>query len=152
MRQLRLLEQAIASRGNTGRSTFWELLIFSCSFEDFFFLIKDNSISYFMESNSEREFVSSVLSYPTTCYAAPFSYLILWDSFFPQYNAKRMRWDLFYSDHMLIGDIVFPFYYENNITITFKTFNVFFFRIRRLNIVNGSKNGIKWIVQNYGSR
>lgn len=59
MQQLRLLEQAVASRGNTGRSTFWELLIFFSSFEGLFFFIfiKDNSTSCFIGGNSERKFV-----------------------------------------------------------------------------------------------
>lgn len=83
------------------------------------------------------------------CYAAPFSYLVGW--LFPQYNVTRTRWVLLCSYRMFICGVVFSFYYENIIKITYKTL-IFFFRIRPLSILNGSKNGIKWRVQNYSSQ
>jgi len=83
MQQLRLLEQALASCGNAGRSTFWKLLIFSCSFENsFFFLNEDNSASCFVGNNSKRKSVCLKCCIIPRCYAAPFSCLILWDGIF----------------------------------------------------------------------
>lgn len=85
----------------------------------FYFLMKDNFTSCFMGSNCERVCLKCpvilvcVMQHPLA---------VLWDGFFPQYNVKRMRWVLFCSYHMLICGVIFSFYYENNITVTFKIF------------------------------